>query len=206
MSAAERTLELSHPFTEFESQVLLITVPNDIKETVSPQNSPSHLSQTTTPFTEVKGPLHASYNSLNDVMETLETLGSAPPTAKNDSKAPQENKPVNVILPSPRKRIETFSNDPAFSPTNVMPPPLKPSSKVYLHKDDSVASQLSAGNFQFNSQMTSLHLVLTPYKFRSASSLNPNPESDQTILWSSKQLAPYEYWINKNIEIYFCAN
>ena len=54
MSVAEKTLELSHPFSEFESQVLVITVPNDIKETISTQSSLSHLSQVKTPFIEVK--------------------------------------------------------------------------------------------------------------------------------------------------------
>ena len=52
-----------------------------------------------------------------------------------------------MILPSPRKRKKIISNDPAFLPSIVMPPPLKPSSKVDLHKDVSLASELSAGNF-----------------------------------------------------------
>ena len=54
MSVTEKTLEVSFFSSEFESQALVITVPKDYNEAVSPKNSLSDLSPNATRFTEVK--------------------------------------------------------------------------------------------------------------------------------------------------------
>ena len=68
MSTTEKFLETILS-SEFERKALVITVPNDYKETVPPQNSLSDLSQNTTPITEVKVSLHGSNTFLHDGME-----------------------------------------------------------------------------------------------------------------------------------------
>ena len=68
MSTTEKTLEPLLPSNEFEHQALVITVPNDYTETVSPQSWFSDFSQVTIPFIEVKNSLHVSNASLIDEM------------------------------------------------------------------------------------------------------------------------------------------
>ena len=69
MSTTEIALEL--PFTSIESeyQALMITVPNDYKEPVSPQSSFSNFSQPTAPFIEVKNSLQSFTEYLKDEMD-----------------------------------------------------------------------------------------------------------------------------------------
>ena len=90
MSSTEKTLEASLQSTEFEHQALVITVPNDYEETVSPQSSFSDFSQIKTPFTEVNNSLHGSNASLDDEMEFHEPSKDAPLIVKNVSKTPQK--------------------------------------------------------------------------------------------------------------------
>ena len=81
MSPTEKTLEVSSPSTEIESRVLPITVPRDYEQTVSPQNSPSALSQITKPITELSNSWQGCYTSLSDKMHFQEASGSASSTA-----------------------------------------------------------------------------------------------------------------------------
>ena len=67
---------------------------------------------------------------------------------------------------------------------------LKPLSKIDLHKNDSLTTQLSTRKFLFKSRLTSLYMVSTPYKFQ----VNPNCCEDHYMSYVSKQLAPYESW------------
>ena len=54
--------------------------------------------------------------------------------------------------------------DPAFPNLNLLPPTLRQSSKPDLIRDDSLTSELSTEKFQFKAQLTSHHMVPTPYK------------------------------------------
>ena len=56
MSTPAKTLEASPPSTELEHQALVITVPNDYKETISTQSPLSIFSQNTTVLLKL-GPL-----------------------------------------------------------------------------------------------------------------------------------------------------
>ena len=62
MIATEHASETSSTPTEFQHQTLMITVPIDYKELVSPQSLLLDLSKF---FTEVKNSLHGSNASLN---------------------------------------------------------------------------------------------------------------------------------------------
>ena len=86
MGITEKPLEVSCPSTEFESQALLITVPNEYKEIVSPRRSFSDLSQNTIPITATEISLHGSDTSVNDGTETQEAFGNVPSTAKKNSR------------------------------------------------------------------------------------------------------------------------
>ena len=70
MSVAGKTLEVSLPCNELETQTLVVTVPNAYKEFILPQSSLSVLSKISTPFTEVKNSLHGSDIFLKHEMET----------------------------------------------------------------------------------------------------------------------------------------
>ena len=58
----------------------------------------------------------------------------------------------------------------AFLTSKLMSPVLEPSQKFGLHRVDSLTSPLSAENFQFEPQLTSLYMVSTPYNIY----INPN--------------------------------
>ena len=90
MSTPEIILEASRPFTDCENQALVITVPNDYKETFSSQSSLSDLSQNTTPFIEVKNSLHVSNESLKETDFQKKTSSCVPSTVKSDSEPPQK--------------------------------------------------------------------------------------------------------------------
>ena len=92
---------------EIESQVLLITVPNDFKETELPQSSLSDFSQITNPNTENGNSLQGCYTSLEDEMENHEASGSALSVARNDCKKASK-KLVNLILPNPEEQRQWF--------------------------------------------------------------------------------------------------
>ena len=85
----EKTLVASIPSTEIENQALMITGPNDYRETVSLQSSLSDLSQKTTAVHEIKNSSHASIASLKK-MEIREVCRGAPSTVTNDSTFPQK--------------------------------------------------------------------------------------------------------------------
>ena len=70
-----------------------------------------------------------------------------------------------------------------------MPAALKPSTKPDFYGDDSLISQISTEKFKFKPELTSLHMVSTPYKFQ----LTPNRYVDRYISSVSKQLAPFEH-------------
>ena len=72
MSISEKTLEVSHPSIEFQSQALVITVPNDSEESVVPQSSLPHMAQNSNLNKTCKISLHCSYNSRSHEMETQE--------------------------------------------------------------------------------------------------------------------------------------
>ena len=72
----EKTLEISVPLTEVESQPLIVTVPHDKYSAAFESFLPKH-SEKTTPITKNKTFLHGSYTSLNDEMETKEESGNA---------------------------------------------------------------------------------------------------------------------------------
>ena len=106
MTVTEKTLKIYFPSTEFESQALMITVPNDYKEMVSPQSLLSGLSQDTAPFAEVKNSLLGFNASMIVEIESQEASGSAPSTVKSDSGSPQ--------------KIVTCDFDSSESPKNEM--------------------------------------------------------------------------------------
>ena len=69
MINTHKNLQASVPSAEVEHQCLVVTVPNDYKEIVSPQSSFSDLLQHSTPCTEVKNSLHGCKVSLNDELK-----------------------------------------------------------------------------------------------------------------------------------------
>ena len=97
MIATENAWEVSLPSTEFERQALIITVPNDYKELVSPQSSLSDF-----PFAGVKTSLQGSNASLNDGMKVQEASGNAPLPVTQDFKTSQKTKNLHLIHQSPR--------------------------------------------------------------------------------------------------------
>ena len=90
MSVTEETLGASPTSTEFESNVVVITVPSDYKGIVSPQRSFSHFSQHFTSISEVKNSLHGSDTSLGDEMQIQKAPSSDPPTFETDSLNPKK--------------------------------------------------------------------------------------------------------------------
>ena len=165
MSATENALEVLLPSSEFEHQALMITLPNDYKEPVSPQSLLFDLSQNTTLFTEVKNSLQGSNAPLNDEMEVQEASSSAPFSVIHGSKTLQKLETLHLITRCPRKKNK-ISTDPAFLTSNGMPPILKPSSKPDLYRDDSLAFLLSTENFRFKPQLTSVSMASTQCKFQ----------------------------------------
>ena len=103
---------------------------------------------------------------------------------------------ATLILQKPQRGKKILTH-PLFLTSTVIPPNLKPSSKVDLNGDDSLVSQLSTETFQNKPQLTSLYMVSTPHKFQ----INPNRFNDHYIMYSSKQIAPYEYWMANNQQI-----
>ena len=78
MSVTEKFLIVFLPSREFEYQTPVITLPSDFKETFSPRKSFSDVSQKkTTPFTEVKNPLHGSNTSPHDHTNNQEASDSS---------------------------------------------------------------------------------------------------------------------------------
>ena len=155
-------MKTSLPSTDCEYQALLITVPNDYKENVSPQRSLSDFSQNTTPFTEVKNSLHGSNASFNDVIYIQVASTIAPSIVQQDSKIARRNKFSAPDSSESLKRKYNILTDRAISTSNVVPPALKPLSELDLPRKDSLTSHLSTENFQFKPQLTPLYMVSTP--------------------------------------------
>ena len=77
------------PTTEIESQAVLINVPTDSKDSVSPQSPLSDLPQKNSLF-ETKKSLNGSYTSLKADMRTQKASGSVHSTTGNSYKKPQK--------------------------------------------------------------------------------------------------------------------
>ena len=77
-------------------------------------------------------------------------------------KLPLKNKTCDPDSPMSPKRKYKILKDSRFSFSNLMPPTLKPSQKLEMHREASLTSQLSTEKFQFFSQLTSLFMVSTP--------------------------------------------
>ena len=92
------------------------------------------------------------------------------------------------------KRKHNGLNGLDFQNSKVMPPTLKPSAQLDLHRDDSLTSQLSTEKYQFKPQLISQYMVSEPYRFQ----LNPNRYKDPYISSASKEIAPYDYWTANN--------
>ena len=127
INTTKKPLGASFLSTEFEHQSLMITVPFDYKETVSPQSSLPDLSQHNTPFTEVMNSSHGWSASLNVEREIQGASGSALSTVQNDSKDGQKYTIFEPDFLKSSKRKHNIFNNPSFSTSNVMPPTLKPS-------------------------------------------------------------------------------
>ena len=102
MKTTEKSLEECFPSTEFEHQSLVITVPNDCQETVSPQSSLSAQSQNTTPSSKVKNSLHVSKGSLNDELEFQEAFSGASSLVRKIQNPRQKLKTLKLIFQSPQ--------------------------------------------------------------------------------------------------------
>ena len=91
------------------------------------------------------------------------------------------------------KRIYNIMNDPSFlaSNTNTMSPNLQPPQKSDMHRDDFLLKSLSTDKFKFKPHLTSLYMIPTSYKF----CITANCHNDHFILYASRQLNPYDYWI-----------
>ena len=109
MSSIEKTLEASFPSAELEHQAAMFTVTIDYKEAFLPERSLCDFSQNTICFTEVRNSLHGSKLSLDDEIEIQEASDSTPSIVENDSKTPQKNIFLNLILQSPQKTNTLFS-------------------------------------------------------------------------------------------------
>ena len=107
-------MDASLASTEFEHQALVITVPNEFKETVGPQSSLSDLLQNTTPFTESKNSLLGSNVSLIDEMEIQGAFSSASSTVIHDSKFRKIKSNKTSILQLKLKFPQTYLLSPLW--------------------------------------------------------------------------------------------
>ena len=157
MSTTENALEASLPSTEFEQQVLMITVPEH-KETLSPESSLSDLSQKTTLFSDIRISLQGFNASLKGEMENQEASSSTPSNVIDDSKTPRKIKNSAPDSSKPPENKNNILTDPAILTSIVMPDPaiLTLSQNLDLHRDDSLTSELTAEKFQFKPHLTLL--------------------------------------------------
>ena len=189
MSTTENGLKATFLPTEFQQEVLMITVPNDYKEPVSPQISLSDFHNQLLLSPEIKNSLNGSNASLSDHMESQETSVRAPSIFIHDSKLCERNRTSAPDSSKSTKRKNNLSTDLALLISNAMPPALKSSSKLDSLSDDSLTSQLSTEKIQFKLQLASFYIVSKPYKLQ----FNPNCYIDHSILYASKQLAPRDH-------------
>ena len=115
---------------------------------------------------------------------------------------PQKNKTPSdhnqsPETPPPTKKKYEIRKDPAFLSSPVYPPVISTNSQLSITRDDYLNPILSTNHFSFKAQLTSLYMHPTDYMFKLC-----DKNQDYFTSIASKKMAPYQYWLDKNIKIF----
>ena len=143
---------------------------------------------------------------INPSDNDLEVQAIAEITIENENcETPISSNSLTKVNPAPMKRkYEDITKDPHFIESGLCPPFIKSLNISNPQRDDHLIDVLSTGTFNFKSNLTSLYMIPTDYKFH----VKDDRSQEYYTSVASKLLRPYKYWLqnrNKNIfiAIYF---
>ena len=97
---------------------------------------------------------------------------------------------------SQKRKYPDITDDKPFMESGACPPFIKPS-KQDEDPDCDLIPILSSRQFTFQSDLTSLYMILTKYKF-----IIREFKNDYHTSIASKLITPYDWWLNNKVEIF----
>ena len=121
--------------------------------------------------------------------------------SSSQNQEPMETIPVEQIdhinAKSQKREYPDITADKSFMESGDCPPFKKPS-KQDEDQDCDLIPILSSRQFTFQSQLTSLYMIPTKYKF-----IIREFKNDYHTSIASKLIPPYDWWLNNKVKIFF---
>ena len=137
---------------------------------------------------------------INPSKTDLEVQAIAEITIENEnSENSNSSNSITKDAPTPMKRkYEDITKDPHFIESGLCPPFIKSLNISDPQRDDHLIDILSTGTFNFKSNLTSLYMIPTDYKFH----VKDDRSKEYYTSVASKLIRPYEYWLQNRIKIF----
>ena len=120
--------------------------------------------------------------------------------SSSNSQDPIENIPIeqvdHVNTRSQKRKYPDITADKPFMESGACPPFIKPI-KQDEDRDCELVPILSSKQFTFQSQLTSLYMIPTKYKF-----IIREFKNDYHTSIASKLITPYDWWLNNKVKIF----
>ena len=120
--------------------------------------------------------------------------------SSSNSQDPIENIPIeqvdHVNTRSQKRKFPDITADKPFMESGACPPFIKPI-KQDEDRDCELVPILSSKQFTFQSQLTSLYMIPTKYKF-----IIREFKNDYHTSIASKLITPYDWWLNNKVKIF----
>ena len=109
------------------------------------------------------------------------------------------NNSLTKVNPTPMKRkYEDITKDHHFIESGLCPPFIKSLNISNVQRDDHLIVILSTGTFNFKSNLTSLFMIPTDYKFH----VKDDRSQEYYTSVASKSIRPYKYWLQNRTKIF----
>ena len=131
---------------------------------------------------------------------TIQQIVNEDNNSSSNSQDPIENIPIeqvdHVNTRSQKRKYPDITADNPFMESGACPPFIKPI-KQDEDRDCELVPILSSKQFTFQSQLTSLYMIPTKYKF-----IIREFKNDYHTSIASKLITPYDWWLNNKVKIF----
>ena len=131
---------------------------------------------------------------------TIQQIVNEDNNSSSNSQDPLETIPIEQIdhvkARSQKRKYPDITADKPFMESGACPPFIKPI-KHYEDRDCELVPILSSKQFTFQSQLTSLYIIPTKYKF-----IIREFKNDYHNSIASKLITPYDWWLNNKVKVF----